>query len=332
MERGSFLTMGSDMRSSKFGRDILSMRFEYDQENFNSSLGCPLATYEEATLSLVGGKALQCWRLMKYGLPVPPAFIIPTYVYSLHIEKAGVESLINEVFTSNLRDEAIREAAKPKLEEIRKKIMETPLMAEVMENLDSFLFTQPSSSTFAVRSSGSAEDLGSQSFAGQYDTFLYKATAEDIMESVKACWASMFKSHILEYISKAVFLDVQSAGEDGPTAFSPENMRAPQMGVLIMKMVDAASAGVCFSRNLWGETSEVMIEAVPGQGEGLVGGEITPDRYVVNKYTGQLVYQEIITQTHKFAKADTMDGVEKVELAMPLEESVLTPRNFKVRI
>jgi phosphoenolpyruvate synthase/pyruvate phosphate dikinase len=139
-------------------------------------LGCPLATYEEATLSLVGGKALQCWRLMKYHLPVPPSFIIPTFIYSLHIEKAGIESLIDEVFIGNLREEAIREAATPKLEEIRKKIMETPLLEEVIENLDSFLSTLPGSPTFAVHSSGSAEDLASQSFAGQYDTFMYKDT------------------------------------------------------------------------------------------------------------------------------------------------------------
>jgi pyruvate,water dikinase len=307
------------------------MRFEYNPDDFNSSLGCPLATYEEATLALVGGKALQCWRMMKYGLPVPPAFVVPTYVYSLHIEKAGVGDLIDEVFSSDLRDEAIREAAKPKLKEIREKIMETPLMEEVIENFMSFLDGLPGSPTFAVRSSGSAEDLASQSFAGQYDTFLYKEAAEDIVESVKACWASMFKSHILEYVSKSVFLDVQSQGDDGPNAFSPENMKAPQMGVLIMQMVDAESAGVCFSRNLWGETSEVMIEAVPGQGEGLVGGEITPDRYVVNKYNGKLVYQEISTQTYKFARSDAMEGVEKVELATPIDGSILSKKNLQVR-
>ena len=77
------------------------------------------------------------------------------------------------------------------------------------------------------------------------------------------------------------------------------------MGVLIMQMIESDSAGVCFSRNLWGETSEVMIEAVLGQGEGLVGGEVTPDRFVVNKYTGKLVYQDINAQEHKFVRKYT---------------------------
>lgn len=106
-------------------------------------------------------------------------------------------------------------------------------------------------------------------------------------------------------------------------------MKAPQMGVLIMEMVDASTAGVCFSRNLWGEETEIMVEAVPGQGEGLVGGEVTPDRYVVNKYTGKLVYQDISVQTHKFARASNTEGIIKVELPTPLETSVLSDRNLK---
>jgi phosphoenolpyruvate synthase/pyruvate phosphate dikinase len=72
------------------------------------------------------------------------------------------------------------------------------------------------------------------------------------------------------------------------------------------------------------------VEAVLGQGEGLVGGEITPDRYVVNKYTSKLCFQELTPQTHKFVRSSNMDGVEKVALEEPFEGSVLSPRNLKV--
>jgi phosphoenolpyruvate synthase/pyruvate phosphate dikinase len=130
---------------------------EVGEETFDSSLGCPLNTYEEATLNLIGGKALQCWRMMKYGLPVPSSFVVPTFVYSLHVEKAGVADLIEEVFGCDLRDPAVRETAKSKLDEIRKKILETPLMDEVVQNLEAWLDTAPANTTFAVRSSGSAE-------------------------------------------------------------------------------------------------------------------------------------------------------------------------------
>ena len=80
-------------------------------------------------------------------------------MYSIHVEQAGVEGLIDEVFSSDLRDAAVREGIAPKLEEIRKKITETPLMDQVVENLEDFLavYKSDKSATFAVRSSGSAE-------------------------------------------------------------------------------------------------------------------------------------------------------------------------------
>jgi pyruvate,water dikinase len=204
--------------------------------------------------------------MARHGFPVPTAFIIPTYVYSMHIGDAGVAKMIDNVYTSNLKDEKVREAAKASLATIRERITSTPLNPEVVTNLEAFLASLSPGSFVAVRSSGSAEDLASQSFAGQYDTYLYKITKDDIIESIKLCWASMFKDHILDYASRS---------DD----YNPGSLKSPTMGVLIMKMVESSVSGVCFSRNLWGDKKEVMIEAVLGQGEGLVSGTITPDRF-----------------------------------------------------
>jgi phosphoenolpyruvate synthase/pyruvate phosphate dikinase len=330
MDRGSFAK--PNIRASVLlsgNREQLVPLADLSLLEFDASLGCPLATYEDATLALVGGKALQCWRLMKHGLPVPPAFVIPTYVYSLHVGEAGVADLINDVFSCNLGDATAREELTVKLETIRTKITSTPLDPEVIDNLKSFLHTLKGKSV-SVRSSASAEDLGSQSFAGQYDTYLYKTTIEEVCDSIKACWASMFKAHILDYASKPVFLDAKVGDDSEPEVFTPGQMKPPHMGVLIMKMVEAKSSGVCFSKNLWGKADEIMVEAVLGQGEGLVGGEITPDRYVVGKYTSKLCFQELSPQTHKFVRSSNMDGVEKIALAEPFEGSVLSPRNIKV--
>jgi hypothetical protein len=74
-----------------------------------------------------------------------------------------------------------------------------------------------------------------------------------------------------------------------------------------------------------------MIEAVYGQGEGLVSGEITPDRFVMNKYSTDLVYQQLTKQTHKFVKAASLDGVEKVEISEPSDAPVLNSRELRVR-
>ena len=171
MQRATSVKARMSGRHSMWGRDMFGLIDEVGDVNFDSSLGCPLNTYEEATLNLIGGKALQCWRMMKFGLPVPSSFVVPTFVYSLHVEKAGVVDLIDEVFGCDLRDPEVRETAKSKLEEIRKKILETPLMEEVVLNLESWLDTAPANTTFAVRSSGSAE--GESSFLSALFSFLF---------------------------------------------------------------------------------------------------------------------------------------------------------------
>tara|TARA_B110001452_G_scaffold180042_1_gene151160 strand:+ start:224 stop:661 length:438 start_codon:yes stop_codon:yes gene_type:complete len=70
-------------------RDMIAAQLALDKDIFDPSLGCPLSSFENATIGLVGGKALQCWRLTKHGYNIPASFIIPTYVYSLHVNDAG---------------------------------------------------------------------------------------------------------------------------------------------------------------------------------------------------------------------------------------------------
>jgi hypothetical protein len=311
-----FLWLTHSTSTSSFVLFLQRRQRRFWQEIFDPSLGCPLSSLENATLQLVGGKALSCWRLARHGFPVPTAFIVPTYVYSMHIRDAGCAQLIDNVFKSNLNDESVREVTKTSLATIRERIMATPLNPEVISNLESFLSSLGPGTFVSVRSSGSAEDLASQSFAGQYDTFLYKITKDEIIESIKLCWASMFKDHILDYASSS-------------KDYVPGNLNNPTMGVLIMKMVEAETSGVCFSRNLWGDKKEVMIEAVMGQGEGLVSGVITPDRFVLDKYSSRLCYSEVVTQTQKYVRGNNKDGVELITLNVPKEDPVLSEKQLK---
>ena len=121
----------------------------------------------------------------------------------------------------------------------------------------------------------------------------------------------MFKSHILDYA-------IQSK------EYVPGRMNTPNMAILVMHMVEAKASGVMFSENLWGDRNEVMVEAVLGQGEGLVSGEITPDRYVLNKHSLEVVYQQIGKKDHKFVRADNEDGVKKVKIEPASSSAVLS--------
>ena len=148
LKRASYVnaTGRNSMRGSVIGttarRDLLQAQAAIDKSVFDPMLGCPLTSFENATLALVGGKGLQCWKLSRHGFPVPTGFIIPTYVYSMHIGEAGVVKLIDSVYTSDLTDEKAREAAKASLATIRDRIESAPLNPEVISNLESFLATR----------------------------------------------------------------------------------------------------------------------------------------------------------------------------------------------
>ena len=159
------------IRSASSRRLKLQEQAQIDKTIFcDQSLGCPLATFEWATLGLVGGKALQCWKLTRHGFPMPASYVIPTYAYSLHIQQAGINDEITSVFCELTKSAASdrREQAERQLALIRTKILETPLHGPVRDNLRAFLNTLPEGTCYAVRSSATAEDTVSQSFAGQY--------------------------------------------------------------------------------------------------------------------------------------------------------------------
>ena len=317
----------SNQLNTSFRSNLLQEQAANDGSVLDQSLlGCPLSSLEMATISLVGGKGLQCWKLTKHGFPVPSCYVVPTYVYSLHVDAAQVEDEIRNVFSTDFRrserqgqhHQVRRQEAQDQLTSIREKLLQTPLTEQVKRNLDAFLHSFPEHTSFAVRSSATAEDLANQSFAGQYDTFLYQQTKEDIYDAIKACWASMFQSHILDY---AVHSEEN---------YEPNKLKTPSMAVLVMHMVEAKASGVLFSENLWGDRNEVMVEAVLGQGEGLVSGEIIPDRYVLHKQSLQVRYKQINTnKTHQFVKAtdNQQDGVKKVEINTPPQDLEILSRS-----
>ncbi len=114
----------------------------------------------------------------------------------------------------------------------------------------------------AVRSSATAEDLPDLSFAGQHDTFL-DVRGPDVLEAVKNCWASLWTDRAVDYRARNGITDTA-------------------MAVVVQHLVPADAAGVLFTANpVTGNRAETLIDAAPGLGEALVGGEVTPDSYVI---------------------------------------------------
>lgn len=120
------------------------------------------------------------------------------------------------------------------------------------------------SGPLAVRSSGIDEDGAQASHAGQYDTVLNVQGADELVDAVRTCWASGLSTTVRSYRT--------SQGREGD---SP-------LAVLVQSMVQADAAGVAFTANpVTGARDEILVSAVPGLGEKLVSGEVTPDEWVI---------------------------------------------------
>ena len=118
----------------------------------------------------------------------------------------------------------------------------------------------------AVRSSATAEDTAEASFAGEHDTYLWVRGAEAVVAHVARCWASLFTSRAVEMDDEEI-----------------------AMGVVVQAMVPAEVAGVLLTLDpLTGDRSQVTIEAAYGLGTAVVEGEVTPDRFAVDKVTMEL--------------------------------------------
>ena len=146
----------------------------------------------------------------------------------------------------------------------------------------------------AVRSSALGEDSAEATFAGQQDTYLWVRGVDAVCDAVTKCWASLYSAEAVSYRER----------------FGVEN---PAMGVTIQLMVDAAVSGVMFTCNpVSGDRSMVAINASWGLGLAVVGGEVTPDDYLVSKVTGEIVKQTVNDKAVEYVPA--ANGTERVDV------------------
>ena len=128
----------------------------------------------------------------------------------------------------------------------------------------------------AVRSSATAEDLPEASFAGQQESYL-NVDEKTLLESVKKCWASLWTERAIHYRINNGF-----------------DHNKVYLAVVVQQMVPSEAAGVAFSINpLTLNRLEIVIESVWGLGEGIVSGQVTPDRFIINKTGREILLREI---------------------------------------
>lgn len=225
---------------------------------------------------LVGGKGYGLAMMTRAGIPVSPGFTVSTRAYRDYLVSTGLrqrlESVLGVVDRASI--DALDEAART----IHGWFVDTPLPAGSHEALTSAherlcASVGMSDVSVAVRSSATAEDSAGASFAGEYETFVGLRGMAQVELHLRLCWASVFTARALGYAWK--------------NGIDPLEV---DMAVVVQKTVNARAAGVMFTVSpLTGDRSRIQIEAAYGLGLGVVGGDVTPDRYVVAKIEGHVI-------------------------------------------
>ncbi|MFA7244504.1 MAG: PEP/pyruvate-binding domain-containing protein [Patescibacteria group bacterium] len=221
---------------------------------------------------LVGGKGLALGELANAGFPVPEGFVICSETFEKFLNDNNISGKINEIL-NKLEEGNIANSAK----EIQQLIANCEINMETEEAIYR-LFDEEKLLYVAVRSSATAEDNPKMSWAGELETFLY-VNKNDLLQRIKDCWSSLYSPRALTYrLEKMVEGDIKVA-------------------VVIQKMVPSEIAGIAFTVHpVTKNKNEIFIEAGFGLGEYVVGGDITPDKYVIDKNDFAFLSAEINQQ------------------------------------
>lgn len=220
------------------------------------------------SLPEIGKKAESLIELLRQGAPVPPGASLSSAALHQFLEQPALKSEVEAFLAGALDTVPLQDA-----------IRQAPLPEALQAELRNFLSQHPGQ-RWAVRSSGVQEDLADASFAGLYTTVLNVSGQEAIEAALRECWSSLFGERVQAYAERhGIAMDQM------------------QMGVILQAMIPAEKSGVLFSVHpLTGRDTQMLTEAVPGLGEALVSGGLTPDSYVYDWFKDELIESQIHTQ------------------------------------
>ncbi len=260
-----------------------------------------LADVSHANIAIVGGKGANLGEMSRVGLPVPPGFVLTVDAYERAREEAGTGPGIDALLrTVNIDDPAGLQRVSAQLRETLTRVELPEDLAHAVERAYARLadsapgIGEPS---VAVRSSATAEDTAEFSFAGMFESVLGVRGLPALHQAIRRCWASTFGARVLYYRLS------QHMPAEMPVA------------VVVQRMVESEKSGVMFTADpASGAADQIVIEAAWGLGEVVVGGQVTPDRYVMNKHSGTVVERHV-AEKEFLLEALREGGTRRVELA-----------------
>ncbi|UCH96075.1 MAG: PEP/pyruvate-binding domain-containing protein [Candidatus Aminicenantes bacterium] len=221
--------------------------------------------FHEVDPNKSGGKGKNLVELKNASFPVPPGFILTYDAYSRFKEANQIPGEMKELISTYYKE----------------------------------LSRKTGSSMVAVRSSASAEDLQTASFAGLYDTYLYVNSEEKLFKRIVDCWHSLFSERATAYRKRMKVTETH-----------------PKMAVIVQTMVDPKSAGILFTTQPYqgkGKTNQkvMMVESNWGCGETVVAGTATPDRFVISKNQPYTILEKIPGEKEVFLQGSQSGPITK---------------------
>ena len=255
----------------------------------------PFEALGVADVSVAGGKGANLGELTRAGFQVPPGFVISAEAYLEAMDEGGVRAELVQFERSIdvYGARALDEGASRLQELVRKAGLPATLRSEL---LDAYHGLGPNVRV-AVRSSATAEDAADVSFAGMNQTFTNVQGDEDLCARVVDCWASLFGPRVVSYRRTSNLVD-ESA-----------------IAVIVQEMVESERSGVMFTVDpSTGDRSTIVIEGALGLGEVVVGGQVEPDTYRVDKDGPRIMDVRAGVQSFCIV-ADANGGDRRVELS-----------------
>ncbi|MEV6757005.1 rifamycin-inactivating phosphotransferase [Streptomyces sp. NPDC051214] len=259
-----------------------------------------LQEVDETQVAVVGGKGAHLGGLSRIeGIRVPRGFCVTTHAFRRTMAEApSLEERLDRLARVNPDD---REEIRTLSAEIRRTIEDTPLPADLATSITHALARHGEQAAYAVRSSATAEDLPTASFAGQQDTYLNVGGPTAILQHVSRCWASLFTERAVTYRRR-----------------NGIDHRTVHMAVVVQQMVFPRAAGILFTADpVTGDRKVATVDAGFGLGEALVSGLVNPDTFKVRH--GEVVAKTIAAKQRAVQPLPT-GGTQEVSVAAPQQE------------
>ena len=229
-------------------------------------------------VAFAGGKGANLGELVAAGLPVPPGFVIGAPAYAAFCDDTGLRGRIAaRLGDLDVDDTAALERASAEMRAEIEGEQVPEWLAKQIRGAYEELVGEESVVPVAVRSSATAEDSESASFAGMNETMLNVCGEEALLDAVRACWSSLFGARTIYYRAKR--------------GFGQADM---DIAVVVQRQIQSTRSGVMFTIDpASGDRGRLVIEGAFGLGEAVVSGSVSPDRYLVRKDGLEIELREV---------------------------------------